>query len=66
MSIVRKCDRCGGYFEGRLFEIEIREPVDLDGVHYDLCGDCVLEFDKFMSGTKPESLLTRILPAKED
>lgn len=66
MSIVRKCDRCGGYFEGRLFEIDIREPVDYDAVRYDLCNDCVLEFDKFMSGTKPKSLLERLIPKKED
>jgi hypothetical protein len=62
MSLARKCNRCGIYFDYKKCHItvESRNPEYYD-VEYDLCDDCKREFEEFMEGAKPKSLLERLL-----
>ena len=64
MSLARKCDRCGKYYDGVRCRItvESRNPEFTDD-EYDLCDPCKLEFEEFMKGAKPKNLLERILSA---
>lgn len=61
MSLARKCDRCGVYYDGVKchLTVESRNPEFTDD-YYDLCGPCKLEFDEFMKGVKPKNLVERI------
>ena len=62
MALARKCDRCGAYHDGRIYEIEISPMCYLNETHeeFDLCPDCKNEFDDFMNGVKPKDLLGRL------
>ena len=64
MSLARKCDRCGKYYDGVICHItvESRNPEFTDD-YYDLCRECKSEFEEFMKGVKPKNLLERILSA---
>lgn len=64
MAIVHKCDRCGKYCDRTPNEIDTTIYHALDGPsgnNYDLCDDCMDDFDEFMRGAKPKNLLDRIL-----
>lgn len=62
MALARKCDRCGAYHDGRIYNLT-RTPMyvlDEDEKEFDLCRDCMNEFDDFMNGVKPKDLLGRL------
>lgn len=64
MAVARKCDRCGTYHDGRIYEV-ITEPMYVsaeydDREKFDLCPDCMNEFGDFMNGVKPKDLLSRL------
>ena len=62
MATARKCDRCKTYHDGRINRVEVHKPMGLitDDLEYDLCVYCLEEFDEFMNGVKPETLLDRL------
>lgn len=62
MAAARKCDRCGAYRDGRIYKLT-KIPMyvlDEDEKEFDLCPDCIDEFDDFMNGVKPKDLLSRL------
>ena len=62
MSLARKCDRCGAYHDGRIYSLTKTPMCLLDEYEkeFDLCQDCMYEFDDFMNGVKPKDLLGRL------
>ena len=68
MSIARKCDRCGTYHDGTIFSVDLsgRWTAEYGEYSYDLCRDCVNEFDEFMKGAKPKNLLERLIEKKKE
>lgn len=66
MSIARKCNRCGTYYDGVKCRItvESRNPEFMDD-YYDLCDECEIEFDDFMRGAKPKNLLDRLMSSNK-
>jgi hypothetical protein len=62
MSWAHKCDRCGRYHDGRLYEVAVK-PMNYmteEEEDFDLCPACKSEFDDFMNGVKPKDLLGRL------
>lgn len=68
MSIARKCDRCGTYHDGRIYDVMVEAPYFSDECdeHHDLCRDCKNELDEFMKGAKPKNLLERLIGKKKE
>ena len=65
MADVKKCDRCGVYFEkypGCTLKHHWLDLVNFDPVYdnFDICTDCCTEFEEFMRGAKPKNLLERV------
>ena len=62
MAFAKKCDRCGAYHDGRIYEIEMKPMCYMNEVDedFDLCPECKREFDDFMNGVKPKDLLGRL------
>lgn len=62
MSMAKKCDRCKKCYEGTSYRIDISSYFGLEHDYegYDLCPECKAEFDSFMNGAEPKSLIDRI------
>lgn len=67
MGIARKCDRCGTYHDGRIYEVTIESSYySAADEEHDLCSDCKNELDEFMKGAKPKNLLERLIGKKKE
>lgn len=65
MAEAKKCDRCGTYYGAHLNNSYLCMvcPCPIytnEKTVYDLCEDCLDDFDEFMMGAKPKNLLKRI------
>ena len=62
MALARKCDRCGTFHLGQINKLITTDniPFEYNEHEYDLCDNCMNEFEDFMNGVKPKNLLDRL------
>lgn len=62
MAAAKKCDRCGTYHDGRIYKLTTRDPspFEYNEREFDLCDECMNEFDDFMGVVKPKDLRSRL------
>ena len=53
MAVAKKCDRCGTYHDGQINKLTTayRDHYILTEHDFDLCDECMDEFDKAMEGS---------------
>lgn len=62
MSTAKKCDRCGTYHDGQINKLTTtdHDRYVLTEHSFDLCDECMDEFNDFMNGVKPKDLRSRL------